>query len=202
MLYHQNITNEPASEPVPTHWADMSDRDHFVQIYSSEEQIIEAVTGYFVNGIRFHDACILIGTAEHNREIEKLIRPIEPDIDAAIADGSFMILDAHETLSAFTVNGKLDKRLFEKVVGGAVAKARGDRKRLRAFGEMVAILAQDGKAAAAVELEMLWNDLARKQHFRLFCAYPHHTLTHPDAAPHYDNICSAHTHVLGAPVTV
>src|SRR3954471_16954907 len=106
MAYAKNTTSNNISDAAEAvHWADMCDLDHFVQIYSNEQQIIEAVAGYFVNGVRFNEACILIGTAEHNREIEKLVRHIEPRVDAAIADGSFMILDAHETLSALMVNG-------------------------------------------------------------------------------------------------
>jgi hypothetical protein len=201
MAHQQNNSTKFFSEAAAApHWADMGERDHFVQIYSHEQQIIEAVAGYFVNGVRFNEACIMIGTPEHNRQIEKLVRYIEPRVDAAIADGSFIILDAHETLSEFMVDGKPSKDLFEDVVGGIIKKAGGMRKRLRAFGEMVAILADSRNGAAAVELEMLWNALAKSLHFRLFCVYPHQTLLHPDAAPHYDTICSAHTHVIGQTV--
>jgi len=43
---------------------------------------------------------------------------------------------------------------------------------VHAFGEMVALLCQDGLFDAAVELEGLWNELAARFRFHLFCAYP------------------------------
>jgi hypothetical protein len=43
---------------------------------------------------------------------------------------------------------------------------------LRIFGEMVAVLWNDGKHDAALSLEELWNDLREEHDFSLFCAYP------------------------------
>ena len=53
-------------------------------------------------------------------------------------------------------------------------------RRLRAFGEMVALLAADGMADAAVRLEELWNRLAATHHFSLLCAYPTSLGLHAD----------------------
>ena len=106
MVNPQDPANSTSvADETASHWADMTDRDHFVQLYADEQQIIEAVAGYFVNGIRFNETCVMIGTSEHNHEIEKLVRYIEPRVDAAIAGKSFIILDAHETLSRFMVGG-------------------------------------------------------------------------------------------------
>ena len=179
-------------------WADMSGRDHFVQIYTDDGHIMEAVSGYFLNGLRFNEACVMIGTGDHNREVERLVRAGGADVDAAISEGTFVILDACETLAAFMADGMPRKDLFDAAVGPIVRKAAETRTHVRAFGEMVAVLAGEGNAKAAVELERLWNGLAKDHAFRLFCAYPQQTLTGLDAATHFDNICSAHTHVIGS----
>src|SRR5262249_46498317 len=66
----------------------------------------------------------------------------------------------------------LDSQLFDNSVGEIVKQASGGGRRVRAFGEMVALLTEQGNFAAAVQLEELWNDLRRKHEFGLFCAYP------------------------------
>ena len=178
-------------------WADTSGRDHFVQFYTQEAQIIDAVAAYFVHGLRFGEACIIAATPEHNTAILKRMREISPEVDSALIDESFIVLDAHETLAKFMVNGWPQKDTFEDVIGGLITKAVERKKRVRVFGEMVAVLTADGKPEAAVELELLWNGLATRLHFRLFCAYPDHSLTHPETIPHASAICSSHSHVFG-----
>jgi hypothetical protein len=42
---------------------------------------------------------------------------------------------------------------------------------VRAYGEMVDVLWKDGLEAAAIRLEMLWNELASDHDFELLCAY-------------------------------
>jgi MEDS: MEthanogen/methylotroph, DcmR Sensory domain len=146
-------------------WADMSGRDHFVQIYTEDQQIFDAVSGYFAQGLRLNEVCIMIGCRDHNRVIESLVRKMYPAFDAAMAENRFIVLDAKETLDKFVVNGMPSKDLFDHAVGNVIRNAQGVRKHVRAFGEMVAVLTEDGNAAAAVELEGFWNALANKLSF-------------------------------------
>jgi PAS domain S-box-containing protein len=69
---------------------------------------------------------------------------------------------------------------------------------VRAFGEMVALLAEQGNHAAAIELESLWNDLQRERTFTLLCAYPMHVLDGTDCAAAFDDICNGHSRVIPA----
>jgi hypothetical protein len=43
---------------------------------------------------------------------------------------------------------------------------------VRVFGEMVSLLWDAGLIDAAVELEVLWNELGVQYPFSLLCAYP------------------------------
>ncbi len=52
-------------------------------------------------------------------------------------------------------------------------KTRRDGRRVRAFGEMVAVLWDQGQNAATVRLEHLWHKLCpEEKDFSLFCTYP------------------------------
>ncbi len=76
-----------------------------------------------------------------------------------------------ETLSGFLVNKRVEQNLFDKTVGSIVSKVVMNGRPLRAFGEMVALLADAGNFEAALQLEQFWNNLRTKHEFALFCAY-------------------------------
>lgn len=64
---------------------------------------------------------------------------------------------------------------------------------IRAYGEMVNVLWQDGQEAAAIRLEMLWNDLARTRAFKLLCGY---SMGNFFKAAAIDDIKAQHSHVV------
>jgi PAS domain S-box-containing protein len=84
-------------------------------------------------------------------------------------------------------------------VGRVVKQVSQGRKRVRAFGEMVALLWAQGNKAAAIRLEELWNDLARTQSFALFCAYPMSAFAEPaNDGISLGDVCTCHTRVIPA----
>ena len=98
------------------------------------------------------------------------------DLAKAKADGRYIALDATEVLSKFMADGRPDRLRFAETVGDIITRAsatsRDQNRRVVAFGEMVALLWAEGQAEAAIELEKLWNELAKTYSFSLHCAYP------------------------------
>ena len=115
---------------------------------------------------------MVCATAEHRRELQKKLNACGIDVAEAEAAGRYVTLDAFDALSQFMVNGSPDARRFQDSIGRVVATLTQNGRRLHAFGEMVALLWMDGNRAGAIELEQLWNDLAQRHRFALFCAYP------------------------------
>jgi hypothetical protein len=58
---------------------------------------------------------------------------------------------------------------------------------------MVDVLWKRDQTAAAIRLEMLWNDLARSHQFGLLCGYAMGSFYKGSAS---DEICGAHSHVI------
>jgi hypothetical protein len=59
---------------------------------------------------------------------------------------------------------------------------------------MVSLLADQGRSAAAIQLEELWNELSRQHHFSLFCSYKVSPFTEN---PRYRKLLhSIHSHVV------
>ena len=95
------------------------------------------------------------------------------------------------------VNGWPDEKLFHEFVGNVLATARGPDKnrRVRAFGEMVALLWARGHYAATIRLEALWHRLYGVEDFTLFCAYPRAGLNRGRAEA-IAEICATHSKIF------
>jgi hypothetical protein len=116
------------------------------------------------------------------------------------AGGSWLALDAAATLLRFTVGGKPDAAGFDREVGGPIRQAARTGRPIRAFGEMVALLWDADLVTAAVELEMMWNDLGRQHPFALFCGYPAASVNGEDVTGALAEVCRLHAAVItGAP---
>jgi len=66
---------------------------------------------------------------------------------------------------------------------------------VRAYGEMVALLWDEGNVTAAIELEALWNELAQQLPFSLLCAYANDP-PDSDRAGEIREVCLMHTGVV------
>ena len=142
--------------------------------------------------------CVVLASPRHAHGFAAWLAASGVDVDAAVADGTYRVLDARETLERFLVNGHPDARRFDDVVGAHVRSAAATGRRVYAYGEMVALLWDDGRVNAAIELETLWNDLGLSVPFSLFCAYPSSSVTSEDQAELLSQVCCLHTAVLGA----
>ena len=155
---------------------------------ASAQVACESMKGFIAPDVKITAAVgILIATSAHLA----LLRP-----RLAALRRPLTLLDAEETLAAFMVDGVPDARLFHDAVGETVRKACAQGGRVRAMGEMVAILVSRNNARAAVELEELWNGLAREHSFDLFCAYPLHLFADPGLAPGFRRVLETHDHVI------
>ncbi len=155
-----------------TFWSELPASEHLLQVYSNEDGFIAALESFVSGGLRQGDAAILAATAPHLHEVEKRLRAHWLDIDRARWEHRYIPLLAHEVLERFMVDDMPDDRLFEQTLDELLGKARGDGRRVRIFGEMVAELWADGNIAATIQLENLWGRACREKQVCLFCAYP------------------------------
>ncbi|HEV7893353.1 MAG TPA: ATP-binding protein [Pyrinomonadaceae bacterium] len=179
-------------------WAETGEQDHFVQFYESDEFLIESLSGYVREGLETGDACVVVAIPARREALVARLRASGVDTDEALASGRLVTLDAAETLNSFMSGGVPDPERFEDVVGGVVARAAEKGKGVRAFGEMVALLWAEGHAAAALELEGLWNGLQKTHAFRLFCAYPLRGFEVEAKGGTLSGVCAAHSRVIPA----
>lgn len=190
---HFGASREPADYSPARVWAS----GHDVQFYEDEAYLCSAVARFLSEGLRAGQPTIVIATAAHRKEFAAQLRQrgIEPD-DLHPHDSVW--LDARETLSAFMEGSHPNAELFEATVGNVFERVMSNRKYIvvRAYGEMVDLLWREGKSEGALELEALWNQLARKYAFSLLCAYAKESFVAHSPSDGIARICGHHSRVL------
>jgi hypothetical protein len=192
----------PSTRDTTPDWQDLLKRpgggDHFVQLYQDKSFLADAVAEYVGAGLREGEAALVIATPEH---VQIFLRELEARgsyPQQAIRRGQLRLLEANETLSRFMKNGSCDWQAFHEMCGGVIAEMRLQYPRVRAYGEMVDLLWQDGMREEVIKLEEFWHRLGKLQTFSLLCAYRIDNLDSSAYGGALDCVCEAHTHLIPA----
>lgn len=195
-MYSLKINNDGwAKSSNEVFWGEIAPCEHVVQIYENDEAFLDLLTGFVSGGVNAGECAVVIATAAHLAALETRLAATGYSVTSLISNTQYLPLDAEKTLSEFMVNDWPDENLFNKVISEVIVKAKGNGRKVRAFGEMVAILWAKGHVGATVRLEHLWNKFCENEAFSLFCAYPKSGFT-GDAAESVMHICSAHTKMI------
>jgi hypothetical protein len=143
---------------------------HSVEVYQDDQVFINSLINYFKEGLEKNETCIVIATKEHRQALYNGLKSAGINMDLAEMTGQFLALDAANTLSHFMENGMPSTAAFNQVIGSLLPHI--PVRKIRAYGEMVALLWEQGNIAAALKLETLWNDIGKIRNFTLHCAYP------------------------------
>lgn len=186
---------KPPPVDMDVFWGEISPCEHLVQIYQDEGVFLDSLEGFIASGIQSGDGVVVIATPEHLAALNQRLVARNIDLAAALNSEQYLALDAEETLSEFMVMGWPDEDFFRAFVTKLLQRAQGNNRRVRAFGEMVALLWARGNTGATVQLEHLWHRLCQELSFSLFCAYPKIGFTR-NASASIKEICDTHSRVL------
>jgi hypothetical protein len=172
---------------------------HAVQFYEEDAFLQRTVAEYLAAGLRVGQPAIAITTEAHwaGFEDELRLRGIEPD--RLVLEHRLLWLDARRMLATFMVGSMPDRDRFFAQMDPLIARIsqRCGRQTVRACGEMVNILWQEGNADAAVALEEVWNEAANRYRLTLLCAYAMPAFRASDRE-RFNQICRLHNHVFPA----
>lgn len=173
--------------------------EHFVQVYSQDSILIDCLFNYLVQGFDLSEAALVIATRPHRLKLEQKLVEAGYDISQLKRAEKYIPFDAAEVLGLFMRDGHPDPVRFQALVGGLLKNAGLEKRGVRAFGEMVSILWDEGNREGALELEKLWNDLATRHDFTLFCAYREDQFASAENRAAFSSVCAAHsTLILGS----
>lgn len=171
-------------------------RDHAVAFYDHDADLVACLADFVGEGLRLDDGVLVIATPAHRHALAEVLAQRGVQVDALQAAGRYLALDAAETLQSFLVGGSPAAVPFAAGVGGLLDRVGTGGRPVRAFGEMVALLWGQDDVVGALELEVLWNDLARVRRFLLLCAYPAAVLTQDDGLAPLAVACHEHSSLL------
>lgn len=148
-------------------------RLHAVRFYENRESLAKIVGKFLGEGFVSGLPAIVIATPEHRGAIADVLAAHYFDLARLEAAGDLIMVDATDTLARFMRDRMPDPALFRDAMIPLIEKASRGRTDcvIRAYGEMVDVLWKAGETAAAIRLEMLWNQLAQTHSFALLCGY-------------------------------
>ena len=176
-------------------WGPSRRGDHLVQLYSSREEFLGALEAWVAGGVQLGEAVVVIATPAHRVALELRLRARLMEPLALQLDDRLLLLDARGTLQRFMRDGAPDRMLFRELVERLMERVGRDGRRVRAFGEMVVLLWQDGNPEAALMLEEYWNAACARHGLALMCSYPQAVFgAEPGEAIRH--VCDAHTSLI------
>ena len=174
----------------------MPPRDHLVSFYDHDAELVAELACYVADGLTAGDGVVVVASPVHRSLLAQALAQRGVDTAAPQAEGSYVVRDASATLSTFRSGGVLDRDRFAASIGGVLDAAGAGGRRVRVFGEMVALLWDDDDVAGALALEELWNGLATTRAFTLLCAYPTSALRDPYYLRSGNAVCVLHSDLL------
>jgi hypothetical protein len=172
---------------------------HEVAFYGDDTSFVRDFTRFIEPALKVGNAVIVIATESHRKSLLQRLQAQGVDVATAIEQGIYIPLDVDDTLSTFMVNDLPDPVRFRKVAGDLVAiavkAATGTHRRVVACGELAPTLWAQGKAEAAVQLEHLWDEIAKKYDVVTLCGYVLKSFQREPESNIYEQICAEHSAV-------
>ncbi len=168
---------------------------HAVQFYDEETFLFDTVGKFLSAGLSAGDRLIVIATGPH---ADGFLEHVDPsDLARARDEQRITVLDARATLSRLMVDDMPDPRRFRDLIAELMGAApQFPPSRVRAYGEMVDLLARDGNVVAAVRLERLWHDVLVETPFSLLCAYLMGNFFRQGDSDRLVEVFASHSHVI------
>ncbi|HEY0713095.1 MAG TPA: MEDS domain-containing protein [Polyangia bacterium] len=196
--------------------------NHIVQFYDSTELLVSSISSFVATGLSLGEGVVIAATRAHRLAVGSALARRGVGLDEAEKAGRCVLLDAEEAADRLLINESPDWERFQALVAPAIASASGgeEARPVRVYGEIVDLLWNRGKRAAALKLEGFWNRLADRCAFSLLCAYSMaglyetmnvrapaeaHARAHHRGHSHrhsFDDVCRTHSHVIPAPTYV
>jgi DNA-binding NarL/FixJ family response regulator len=160
--------------PLPTQVRETG-RIHEVAWYRDDASFIDGFARFAESALQAKNPVVVIATDSHRSSLTQKLQQRGWDIAAAIREGSYTALDATDTLSIMMVNDWPDvsrvSTLVRNLIEQVARAAKGMPPRVMVCGECAPTLLAQGKVEASIELEHLWDDIARRHEIDILCGY-------------------------------
>lgn len=169
---------------------------HEAAFHQSERTLLADYEAFAAGALSRGKAVIGVGDAARRLALVGALRLRGIDIDRAIKEGRFRMLETGEVLQPMIVDGMPDETRFWqdaiRLALGAARASRQDPPAIAAFGDDAQALchgSHGGNSDAGIRIEQLWDEFARTFNVDVLCGY----VGRPEECTYYDAICATHT---------
>jgi DNA-binding NarL/FixJ family response regulator len=138
--------------------------------------LLDTFTRVVADALNSGNAAIVLATASHRESLLERLNKQGLNMGHAIQEGTYIALDAAESLVAMMVDGLPDRVRFFRGISSFIESANKAAKtncpRVVVCGEGVALLQAEGKSDAANRLGQLCEELTKACDVDVLCAYP------------------------------
>ena len=173
---------------------------HEVQFYSDDMLVVESAAAFIAGALKADGAAIVLAAPSHQEGVLQKLNADGFDMEGAIRQGTYILLNAVELVSNIMVNGVPDTDRLSEILGGVIESSLVARKTAHSplvlVGECAGILWAGGKTDASIRMEKKCNDLLETQTIDILCPYPLSGFQPMDDERGFQNICAEHTAVF------
>jgi DNA-binding NarL/FixJ family response regulator len=170
---------------------------HTAGFYADDAALVEAYARFAVATLKAGQSLIVACRDPRRPVLARKLEMAGFDVEDLTRRGRYLWISVADVLSSIMVEGWPDEtRLLNTIsplIGGKLGASARTGARVAACGEVAPTLWMTGNGDAAVRLEELWDELAKRHHVDTFCGYPSTCMRHGD--PISDRICAAHSAV-------
>jgi hypothetical protein len=176
----------------------MKSGDHIVQLYKQDSHLTDVVTNYVVPSLLSGEGVLIIATEEHIKQFERSLKSVHINTTLLQLTRQLVMLDARSTLNNFMDGEQLNTEKFFIYMESVLADLRVEYPSIKAYGEMVNVLWNDGNFESMLGLENLWKNLLDKHDMTLLCAFSLDELSEEREGITFNEVCGCHSYVIPA----
>jgi DNA-binding NarL/FixJ family response regulator len=174
-----------------------SGRTHEVVYFRDDASLVAHFSRFAESALKLGNPIIVVATASHRSRIQDRLEELGWKISTAIKEGSYIPLDNRDALSQFMVDEWPDTARFLNVTTALITEAakaaKGKHARVAACGECAPVLIAQGQVEAAIQLERLWDQIARKYDIDVLCGYLLSEFPHQESGHILERVLREHS---------
>lgn len=169
---------------------------HSSHFHPDESSLLAEFVGFIEDKLKAQKVVMVIATEAHRHAILHTLRSRRVHLDLVLEEGRLVLLDVDEMLAKCMVDDLPDHARFFSAAGEVLeaVKAMNPGLRILVCGEIAPTLWARGNGAAAIQLELLWDKLARIYDLETLCGYMLTASQRLDSDT-YNGICAAHSSI-------
>jgi DNA-binding NarL/FixJ family response regulator len=149
---------------------------HEFLFFSDDTVLLDTFARFIAAALKADNGAIAVVMKSQQESLRQRLKAESVDIDGAIQQGTFILLDVADALGWLLVDGLPDPVRFFKCFSGLIETAseaaKAEHPRVAICCASKGCLWGEGKMDAAIRLEQQCNDLAKTNEVDILCAYP------------------------------